>query len=214
MNMQTTTTRRRGHDGRRRRARHRRLHRPRIDLRLPQILKAPTAEILDSYRENQTAITGWFLALVISAALLAPDRRPARPHRRRQSRQVDHRRRHRRRHRPGHRPVPVGPADPRRQRRRHRARPHRQRPPHLRTAALLARHHPRRNHRLRPHRDLHRPRRHRLHPQCREHRHATRWIGYLGYASAALIATGVVIPLGSAAPASPTSSATSPGASG
>ena len=38
----------------------------------PQILKAPTPEILDSYRENQTAITGWFLALVISAALLAP----------------------------------------------------------------------------------------------------------------------------------------------
>ena len=38
----------------------------------PQILKAPTTEILDSYRESQTAITGWFLALVISAALLAP----------------------------------------------------------------------------------------------------------------------------------------------
>jgi hypothetical protein len=29
----------------------------------PQILKATTPEILDSYRESQTAITGWFLAL-------------------------------------------------------------------------------------------------------------------------------------------------------
>jgi hypothetical protein len=38
----------------------------------PKILKAPTTEILDSYREHQPAITGWFLALVISAALLAP----------------------------------------------------------------------------------------------------------------------------------------------
>jgi len=38
----------------------------------PKILKAPTIEILDSYRENQTAITGWFLALMIGAALLAP----------------------------------------------------------------------------------------------------------------------------------------------
>jgi len=38
----------------------------------PQILKEPTTEILHSYRENQSAITGWFLALVISAALLAP----------------------------------------------------------------------------------------------------------------------------------------------
>lgn len=38
----------------------------------PQILKAPVADILDTYREHQTAIIGWFLALVISAALLAP----------------------------------------------------------------------------------------------------------------------------------------------
>jgi Domain of unknown function (DUF4386) len=38
----------------------------------PKILKAPTAEILASYRENQAAVTGWFLVLVISAALLAP----------------------------------------------------------------------------------------------------------------------------------------------
>jgi hypothetical protein len=38
----------------------------------PKILKAPTAEILASYREHQGAVTGWFLVLVISAALLAP----------------------------------------------------------------------------------------------------------------------------------------------
>ncbi|MDQ1717896.1 MAG: hypothetical protein QOE89_1849 [Pseudonocardiales bacterium] len=38
----------------------------------PKILKSPTAEILDSYRQHQGAITGWFLVLVISAALLAP----------------------------------------------------------------------------------------------------------------------------------------------
>ncbi len=38
----------------------------------PAILKAPTGVILDAYRERQTAVTGWFLALIISAALLAP----------------------------------------------------------------------------------------------------------------------------------------------
>jgi len=38
----------------------------------PKILKSPTAEILDSYRHHQGAITGWFLVLVVSAALLAP----------------------------------------------------------------------------------------------------------------------------------------------
>src|SRR6478735_1890480 len=38
----------------------------------PKILKAPTTEILESYRQHQTSITGWFLALVISAALIAP----------------------------------------------------------------------------------------------------------------------------------------------
>ena len=80
------------------------------------------------YRQHQGAVIGWFLVLMISAALLAPvgillgrlaggslgpvDRRP----------------RHRRRHRPGHRPVPLGPAGPRHQRRRHRPRPHRRRP--------------------------------------------------------------------------------------
>ena len=38
----------------------------------PQILKEPTEDILASYRLHQTAITGWFLVLVISAAMLAP----------------------------------------------------------------------------------------------------------------------------------------------
>jgi Domain of unknown function (DUF4386) len=38
----------------------------------PQILKKPVEDILASYRENQTAISGWFLALAVSAALLAP----------------------------------------------------------------------------------------------------------------------------------------------
>jgi hypothetical protein len=38
----------------------------------PKILESPTAEILASYRRNQGAITAWFLVLVISAALLAP----------------------------------------------------------------------------------------------------------------------------------------------
>ena len=38
----------------------------------PKILKAPAEEILAAYRENQAAITGWFLVLSIGAALLAP----------------------------------------------------------------------------------------------------------------------------------------------
>jgi hypothetical protein len=38
----------------------------------PQILKSPTAEILDLYRRHQGAVMGWFLVLVVSAALLAP----------------------------------------------------------------------------------------------------------------------------------------------
>ena len=38
----------------------------------PQILKSPTAEILGLYRRHQGAVTAWFLVLVISAALLAP----------------------------------------------------------------------------------------------------------------------------------------------
>ena len=43
---------------------------------------------------------------------------------------------------------------------------------------------------------------------------APRWMSWLGHASAVLIATGIAIHSGSARPASPTSSATSPGASG
>lgn len=38
----------------------------------PQILKQPVEDILASYSANQAAISGWFLALVVSAALLAP----------------------------------------------------------------------------------------------------------------------------------------------
>jgi Domain of unknown function (DUF4386) len=38
----------------------------------PSILASPTAEILASFRLHQAAVTGWFLVLVVSAALLAP----------------------------------------------------------------------------------------------------------------------------------------------
>jgi hypothetical protein len=38
----------------------------------PQILKEPTADILALFREHQTGVTSWFLVLVISAAMLAP----------------------------------------------------------------------------------------------------------------------------------------------
>jgi hypothetical protein len=38
----------------------------------PQILEEPTTDILARYREHQTAVRGWFAVLVISAALLAP----------------------------------------------------------------------------------------------------------------------------------------------
>ena len=38
----------------------------------PKILKEPTEHILAAYNEKHSAITGWFLVLVISAALLAP----------------------------------------------------------------------------------------------------------------------------------------------
>jgi hypothetical protein len=38
----------------------------------PQILQEPTDVILALYREHQNAVSGWFLVLVISAAMLAP----------------------------------------------------------------------------------------------------------------------------------------------
>jgi hypothetical protein len=38
----------------------------------PNILEEPTAEILSHFRENQGAISAWFLVLTISAGLLAP----------------------------------------------------------------------------------------------------------------------------------------------
>jgi hypothetical protein len=38
----------------------------------PDVLDDPAAKILASFREDQTAISGWFVVLAISAALLAP----------------------------------------------------------------------------------------------------------------------------------------------
>jgi hypothetical protein len=38
----------------------------------PTILKSGTADILALYRQHQGAVTGWFLVLAVSAALLAP----------------------------------------------------------------------------------------------------------------------------------------------
>ena len=38
----------------------------------PQILKEPTADILELYRQHQGAVMAWFVVLMISAALLAP----------------------------------------------------------------------------------------------------------------------------------------------
>ena len=38
----------------------------------PQVLEEPTGDILTLFREHQGAVTGWFLVLVVSAALLAP----------------------------------------------------------------------------------------------------------------------------------------------
>jgi hypothetical protein len=38
----------------------------------PQILKSPTGDILDLYRRHQGAVMAWFLVLLVGAALLAP----------------------------------------------------------------------------------------------------------------------------------------------
>ena len=38
----------------------------------PQILEEPTADILALFREQQGAVMGWFLVLAVSAALMAP----------------------------------------------------------------------------------------------------------------------------------------------
>jgi hypothetical protein len=38
----------------------------------PQILEQPTGDVLALFRENRTAVTSWFLVLVLSAALMAP----------------------------------------------------------------------------------------------------------------------------------------------
>jgi hypothetical protein len=38
----------------------------------PQILEEPTRDVLSLFRENQSSVTTWFLVLVVSAALMAP----------------------------------------------------------------------------------------------------------------------------------------------
>lgn len=38
----------------------------------PQILEEPTSEVLALFRDNQGAVTTWFLVLVVSAGLMAP----------------------------------------------------------------------------------------------------------------------------------------------
>jgi hypothetical protein len=38
----------------------------------PQILEEPTSDVLALFRDNQTSVTTWFLVLVVSAALMAP----------------------------------------------------------------------------------------------------------------------------------------------
>ena len=38
----------------------------------PQILEDPTSDVLSLFRENQTSVTTWFLVLAVSAALMAP----------------------------------------------------------------------------------------------------------------------------------------------
>ena len=81
----------------------------------PKILKEPTDHILEAFRENQSAVTGWFLVLVISAALLAPVGVLLGRDRRRNARPLDRGGGHRGGDRAGDRSVPVGPADPRRQ---------------------------------------------------------------------------------------------------
>ena len=128
----------------------------------PKILKAPTDEILAAFRDEP----GRDLRLVPGAGnrrgAARAGRDSAGPDRRRHHRPVDRRRGHRRGDRSGGRPVPLGAADPRRQRRRRPV-------PALAAdarhtfehAALLARHHRRRDHRLRPDRYLHRARCHR-----------------------------------------------------
>ena len=131
----------------------------------PKILEEPTAEILTLFRENQGAISAWFLVLAISAGLLAPvGLLLGRLAGGKLGRWI----------------AGIGVAAatvqviglsrwvlviPRRQRRRAGAVAPGRRPPHLRAPPHLARQGPRRDGRLRPDRDLHRARRHRHHPR-------------------------------------------------
>jgi Domain of unknown function (DUF4386) len=43
-----------------------------IVFQYPQVLEEPTSDVLSLFRENQTQVTTWFLVLVVSAALMAP----------------------------------------------------------------------------------------------------------------------------------------------
>jgi hypothetical protein len=175
----------------------------------PQILESPTTDILERYRQHQGAVTTWFLVLVISAALLAPAGillgRLAGGSRGRWiarlgvaaaavqviglSRWVLLV--------PG---ISRDPTDPGRTADAHRAfeLAHTwlgtvlgETIGYALTATFTA-----------------------LITLAITRAIAPRWMAYLGYLSAALIATGVVIPSGSTPPPSPTSPATSPGASG
>jgi hypothetical protein len=38
----------------------------------PDVLKQPAADVLTAFRADQVAVSGWFLALALGAALLAP----------------------------------------------------------------------------------------------------------------------------------------------
>ncbi len=177
-----------GHDDRRRRPGHRRLHRPRQHLRLPRRPEGPDRrDPRPPSGSTRAPIVGWFLVLVISAALLAPvGVLLGRTCRRALGRWIA-----------GlgiaaaavqviglSRWILFVPGD---QRRRPGPGADRRRPPPLRAAAHLARRDPRRDRRLRPHRRRSPSRRD---PQVTRSL-APRWMADPGYVSAALIATGV-----------------------
>ena len=157
----------------------------------PKILDEPTTEILTLFRENQGAISAWFLVLAISAGLLAPVGLLLGRLAGGKLGQVDRRHRRGRRHRPSRRAVALGARHPGRQRRRAGA------------VAQADAHHTF---------EL-------LHTWLGKalgetvgyaltatftvlvvigitRAVAPRWMAYLGYLSAGLIATGVFIPLG------------------
>ena len=85
----------------------------------PDVLKEPTGEILDRFREHQSSVSIWFAILAASAALFAPIADRNRQAARRPVDETRRTRRHRRRRRPDHRPAadgrcscPASPATP------------------------------------------------------------------------------------------------------